>query len=129
MSELTLRDKVDEFSDEAKAFLMNDLMLMNLTNETIGKIKEVIRTAYEEGEYKIKIHVSKDMEVPDWEELVVSIGVMEESFDKILRLWDAIAEKAEAVTRGMKVKGREEVIELDRARAILSIDVDRYENV
>ena len=119
----SIESKVREITDEAKQFLITDNLLCDIIGEILDKIHILLNL-----EYEIKLYVSRDMEIEDWKEFVFSIGIKEEDFSKIIKLWDEIEEEAEKVIDEMKEKswGMSHIETIDK---MLSIEVRSLENV
>ncbi|MGB2842254.1 MAG: hypothetical protein WBC40_07245 [Halobacteriota archaeon] len=119
----SIESKVREITDEAKQFLITDNLLCDIIGEILDKIHILLNL-----EYEIKLYVSRDMEIEDWKEFVFSIGIKEEDFSKIIKLWDEIEEEAENVIEEMKKKSWT-MSHIETIDKMLSIEVRSLENV
>jgi len=120
----SIESKVRGITDEAKQFLITDNLLCDIIDEILVKIEDILV----DREHEIRLYVSKDMEIENWEEFVFSIEIEEEDFRKIIQLWDEIEEEAEKVIDEMKVKSWG-LMHIEKINEILSIEVRRLENV
>jgi len=128
MEETPLRIiKLDEVTDRAKHFLLKDKLLMKIVEKMTNKVKAFLTGLGRR--YRITIYTSRDMEVPDWEEVVFSIKVDERDFDTIIALWDKIEDEIETVIGEMKQNRRQEASYIDKIYQDLAIEVDRIINV
>ncbi len=118
----SIESKVREITDEAKDFLIMDNLLCDIIGEILDK--PILLNL----EYEIKLYVSRDREIEGWEEFVFSIGIKEEDFSKIIKLWDEIEEEAENVIEEMKKKSWT-MSHIEMIDKMLSIEVRSLENV
>lgn len=116
--------KIDELTKEAKAFLEKHEALVELIDNIINDVKDILCSIGKK--YKIKIYLSKDMEVENWEEIVLIIGIEEKDFSKIIQLWDKIEEKVEDIIYRFERDGSKKIFDIKKR---LCIEVDRLENV
>lgn len=120
----SIESKVRGITDEAKQFLITDNLLCDIIDEILVKIEDILV----DREHEIRLYVSRDMEIENWEEFVFSIEIEEEDFRKIIQLWDEIEEEVEKVIDEMKVKSWG-LMHIEKINEILSIEVRRLENV
>lgn len=118
-----IESKTNGITEEAGTFLEKHEALVELIDNIIDGVKNILSNIGQK--YKIKIYLSKDMEVENWEEIVLAIGIEEENFSKIIKLWDKIEEKAESIIDEFKRDKNEKASDVKK----LSIEVDRLENV
>jgi hypothetical protein len=115
----SLKSKINKITEEAKAFLIENELLIDMIDKIMGKSKSILGNR----KHEIEIYTYKDMEVPDWEELILSYKVEEKDYHKILVLWDEIGEKVEEVIIEMKREKGEEVDKIDKIDEIFSVEV------
>ncbi len=110
---------------EIKALLSKDKILM----EIIDEIKETVDSLLvpTNKEYKTKIFLRRDIEIPDWEEIVFSVEMRERNFKEINELWNEISDRTEAIMElGESIYGKEEISRVDEE---ISIEVKKMKNV
>jgi hypothetical protein len=122
-----IESKISKITREVKTVLKEDELLIDIIDRIVDRVKNILVATNQK--YKIKMSLSRDMEVPLWEEVVLSIGVEEENFDTIIELWDKIEIEVEGIIDGIKHERDKEISRIEEINKNLAIEVDRLENV
>jgi len=122
-----IKTKIYELTEDAETLLATDELLISVVTEAVDKIEEIVSKTY--PTHKVKIYLSKDMEVPKWNELVTSIIIDEENFDRMIETWDKIEKKIEEIIAKVKEEKGEDISHLEEIDNKLAIELERPENV
>jgi len=115
-----IKNQIDEFDDELKTSIINDRFLRDMIFDIIYITKCVII----DYDFSTSLYLNKDMEVENLEEIVFSIRIPEDDFNKRIEIWDKIEDEFEKTLQGLKktVYDPSHIKKLSRK---LSIDVER----
>ncbi|KPV61924.1 MAG: hypothetical protein AOA66_1597 [Candidatus Bathyarchaeota archaeon BA2] len=85
-------------------------------------VTEIIYLLQQEEEYSIHMFYERDVDVPKWKEVVISVHITERSFDDKMRLWELIEEKVRAkiedIRKQMPKKERRKISRLNEKLSI-----------
>jgi hypothetical protein len=95
-----IKKNVDDLSGDIKSLLIRDELFTEVVSQVLYEIKNL--PALSGLKPWIRIFISKDMEIPDWEEVVVSVGVKNKGFDETMEIWEEIEKKVEEVINKIK---------------------------
>jgi len=123
----TNKSKVSQITEGAKTVLLRDELLTDVIDRIINKARDLLTST--NRKHKMKIYLSRDMEVPNWEELVLSIGIEEEAFSKIIEFWNKIERETEGIINEIRDERSEEISHIEKINNNFAIEVDRLENV
>ena len=84
MQRLSITPEVIEKMEEDKHLRM-------VINNALNEVKGLLDLSNEN--YLIRASFEQDIEVPDWEEILVSVQIEERDFGEKMKLWEAIEEK------------------------------------
>lgn len=95
-----IKAKVQELTKGVESFLIRDRLFADVVNQVLNEINNL--PALSGLKYWVRIFISKDMEIPDWEEVVISVGIKNKSFDETMEIWEEIEKKVEKVINRIK---------------------------
>ncbi|MFV1951851.1 MAG: hypothetical protein ACC630_07865 [Nitrospinota bacterium] len=98
-----------------------DPLFKEMINGTVYKIEEFL--SRREIGYKIKLSLEKDPEIPDLEELVLSIRTNKQNYNKVSKLWDEIGDLVEGFVNEIRAKYPNKKANLDKFDENLAIEV------
>jgi len=92
-----------DITEKAMEFLKADMFICDMIAEIVEEVEDFLSGR----QYKMSLHIDHDLEIFDFEKLVLSIEVDEEDYDQILELWDEIEEVVGKILNNRKKRGYE----------------------
>jgi len=113
-----------DITEKALEFLKADILRCAMVADIVEEVGDFLSGRH----HKMELYTDSDLELFDFERLILSIEVAEGDYDKILELWDEIEEIIEGIVNSMKELGYD-ASRIDAISETLLIRTKRMENV
>ena len=122
---------LDILTEETENFLSNDNLLITALSQIVYMTKKCVSVKY--GNYKLKLFLNNDPEI-DLQELVLSVQIDEDNFDKRDLFWNELSNNAGGIINRLKelciskedYETAKSLVEIDNT---IVLEVEELENV